>query len=271
MSHYNSIQYASVLSDEKMRKLAPSIFSEVKHETRSKRFEVIPTQRILTRLASEGWFPVYAHQSMPRDTTRIGHAQHVVRLRHHKDLERAPRVDDEFNEVIIRNASDGTSAWIMEEGRFRQVCSNGMYCSISTSIVRIKHANDCLDRASSEANLMIEKLRNIDETIIAMKCIDLSPMQQVDFGNAALELRYGSLKEAPFEASAIIAPIRDADKKNDVYTVFNRIQESIIKGGIMGRSPNGRRTTSREVRSVAQNASLNRGLWGLALERLSVA
>lgn len=49
-------------------------------------------------------------------------------------------------------------------------------------------------------------------------------------------------------------------------TTFSRVRENIFKGGLQGRSRNGRTTTTRAVTGIDQNLKLNRALWVLAEE-----
>ena len=56
-------------------------------------------------------------------------------------------------------------------------------------------------------------------------------------------------------------------KDSDLFTVFNVIQENLIKGGIRGYRLNKygytTRTKTREVKAIDQNVKLNRALWTL--------
>jgi hypothetical protein len=45
---------------------------------------------------------------------------------------------------------------------------------------------------------------------------------------------------------------------------FNRLQENLIKGGLRGRSANGRRQSTRAVQGIDSDIRLNRSLWLLA-------
>ena len=70
-------------------------------------------------------------------------------------------------------------------------------------------------------------------------------------------------------------PRRTADTGTDLWTVFNRVQENVIKGGLYGFTkdaigrPQRRRT--REVKGIDQNDTLNRALWRLSMEMAKLA
>ena len=67
----------------------------------------------------------------------------------------------------------------------------------------------------------------------------------------------------------LLAPRRQADTNNDLFSVMNRIQENVIRGGVKAWGRNrlnrsSRRITTREVKGIDQTVSLNRALWNAA-------
>ncbi len=58
------------------------------------------------------------------------------------------------------------------------------------------------------------------------------------------------------------APVRRPPP--DLWSVFNRTQENLTKGGLHGRSANGRRQQTRPVQGIDSDVRLNRALWMLA-------
>ncbi len=62
----------------------------------------------------------------------------------------------------------------------------------------------------------------------------------------------------------ILRPRRADDTSDDLWTTFNRVQESLVRGGLPGRNAAGRRSRTREVTGIDQDVRLNRSLWILA-------
>lgn len=52
------------------------------------------------------------------------------------------------------------------------------------------------------------------------------------FARAALALKYDEDKPAPITESQILMPRRHDDSRRDLWSVFNRTQENLIKGGL---------------------------------------
>ncbi len=109
------------LSDDQIRTVAPSIFADAPHESRSERYAYIPTAAVLAELRKEGFQPFMACQTRVRDEGKREHTKHMLRLRHASQINGA-----EANEIVLLNSHDGTSSYQMLAGMFRFVCSNGL-------------------------------------------------------------------------------------------------------------------------------------------------
>jgi len=64
--------------------------------------------------------------------------------------------------------------------------------------------------------------------------------------------------------SQIIEPLRGEDAKEDLWTVFNVIQERLVKGEFERRTMNGRRTRPRGINNAARHIDFNKKLWEIA-------
>ncbi|MFP3531730.1 DUF932 domain-containing protein, partial [Burkholderia sp. SIMBA_013] len=91
--------------------------------------------------------------------------------------------------------------------------------------------------------------------------------EQHAFARSALALRYDPTDAeapAPIAESQLLAPRRFEDRRDDLWTVFNRVQENLTKGGLHGRSRTGRAMSTRPITGIDQDVKLNRALWMLA-------
>jgi hypothetical protein len=113
---------ARALTEDEMRKAAPSIFAIDGHESRSEKFSPIPTIEILRALAFEQFFPVGVQQIASRLPGHDDHTKHLVRLRRLDDIERS--VGDNVFEIMLRNANDGSAKYSLMGAMFRIRCLN---------------------------------------------------------------------------------------------------------------------------------------------------
>ena len=58
---------------------------------------------------------------------------------------------------------------------------------------------------------------------------------------------------------------RPIDEGNDLWRVFNVVQENVMRGGIAGRSATGRASCSRAIRAIREDVRINNDLWQLAV------
>lgn len=250
------------LSDEEIRAVAPSIFAEAAHESRSSRYTYIPTIDVLNGLRREGFQPFMACQTRVRDDGKREHTKHMIRLRHADQI-----AGREANEIILLNSHDGTSSYQMLAGMFRFVCQNGMVCGETTNDIRVRHNGDVVGEVIEGAFKVLDSFETIGEQREAMLALTVNPGEQAAFARAALMLKYDEdAGAAPITETQVLAPRRFEDRRDDMWTTFNRVQENLLKGGLRGRNRAGRTTTTRPVNGIDQNVKLNRALWVLAEE-----
>jgi len=250
------------LSDAEIMEIAPSIFADVKHESRSNRYTCIPTIDVLRGLQKQGFSPFMVCQTRTRDDEKRGHAKHMIRMRHASQINAS-----EANEIVLLNSHDGSSSYQMIAGVFRFVCSNGMVCGDTQSDIRVRHTGDIVDNVIEGAFHVLEGFEQVDGQRDGMKALTLNPGEQAAFANAALALKYETdIAPAPITETQLLRPNRQADTAGDLWTTFNRVQENMMRGGLRGRSAVGKRITTREVTGIDQNIKLNRALWVLAEE-----
>lgn len=65
-------------------------------------------------------------------------------------------------------------------------------------------------------------------------------------------------------AAQLLTCRRGEDLRGDLWSVFNRIQENVLRGGLSRRSPTGRLVRSWRITSIREDVRLNSGLWDLA-------
>ena len=265
----DGIGYAGVLTLDQIRKVAPSAFAEQAHESRSERYAYIPTSDIIGGMQSAGFLPVRAFQSKSRTLDKREHAKHCIRFRREDQLAQA-----EAREVILINSHDGSSAYKLSAGIYRLVCSNGLIVGTEDTRQTVRHSGDALGDVIEGATRIVEDFEQVACDMDLMKGTRLAPPLMLAFANAAIEARFPG-DEKPVTAEQVLRPRRSADVSDDVWTIFNRTQENLIKGGLYGRSKDklGRmhQRRTREVKGIDQNDTLNRALWCLSVEVAKLA
>ena len=136
--------------------------------------------------------------------------------------------------------------------------------------IRIKHKGDIKGEVIEGAFRVLDDFEVVDESTEAMKAIELEPEEERAFARAALTLRYGERCEgqppAPIAAEQLMQARRAQDVGHSVWANLQRVQEHVTRGGLPGRTVQGRRMHTREVAGIDRNVALNRALWVLAEE-----
>lgn len=250
------------LSDDQIRNVAPSIFAEDKHDSRSERYTYIPTIDVLQGLRKEGFSPFFVCQTRTRDEGKREHTKHMVRMRHASQISAA-----ESNEIILINSMDGTSSYQMLSGVFRFVCMNGMVCGDTLNDIRIRHKGDIQDNVIEGAFRVLDDFDSVNAQKEGMKELVLNSAEQSAFARAALSLKYDTeITPAPVTEDQLLRARRMDDRASDLWVTFNKVQENLMRGGLQARTATGKRTTTRPVSGIDQSVKLNRALWVLAEE-----
>jgi len=258
------------LSEDQMRQAAPSIFAAGKHASRSERYTYIPTIDVLRGLHREGFEPFMVAQGRSRIEGKSEYTKHMIRMRHRRDHSGQLSTRPEAHEIILINSHDGASSYQLVCGLFRHICCNGLVVGDVAHDIRIKHQGNVQGEVIEGAFRVLDDFKTVDESTEAMKAIELKPEEERAFARAALALRYGERTEgqppAPISAEQLMQARRPEDHGHAVWECYQRIQEHLTRGGLPGRTVQGRRMRTREVAGIDRNVALNRALWVLAEE-----
>src|ERR1700751_18543 len=111
------------ISDDEVRRFAPSVFASQPIEGVSERYRFLPTSSILKGMRENGWVPVRAQQQSVRTEARRGFQKHLIRFARAEHLETWEK-NQVRPEVVLLNSHDKSSAYQLHCGLFRLVCSN---------------------------------------------------------------------------------------------------------------------------------------------------
>jgi hypothetical protein len=249
------------LSLDVIRKAAPSVFASEPHSRTSSRYGFVPTVDVVEALSAQGMRPVFASQTTPRDSSRHGHARHLLRFR----PDHAPLIVGEaVPEVVLVNSHDGSSGFSMHLGLFRLVCSNGMVVAdASLQAVRVSHRVNAIEHARTKSLDLISRTDEVVDVIERFRSSPMSETEAVRFAGVAIRERWGDAAPEGLRPERLVEARRDQDAAANMWAVLNTIQENITKGGVsLQRS--GRQSSTRELRSVSEDLRFNAGVWAAA-------
>lgn len=256
-------QESRIISRDDLRKIVPAAFAQGPSDNVSDRYSFISTERLIDQMAERGWAPVGGNQSRRKNVKDPAHTTHMVIF---EKLGRAlTKVGGLVGRIMAFNNHMGRRALELLGGFLRLICSNGLMVSsgiAETNQFRVHKGdtNTALDIALAQATTQIG---TAEESIDRWRSIELGALDQARFAREALLLRNPDARIAL--TSPLLERRRDEDKLNDLWTVFNVVQENLTAGGgIVGVYHPRRRL--RRVTGVSSTQRINQGLWALATQ-----
>ena len=249
------------LTDVQLRDAAPSIFSETPIEGVSDKYAFVPTYSVLDTFRNAGYYPIMASESKVRNQENLGYQKHIIQFRSLDNLLR-PNAVDEYADIVLTNSHNRTSSFKVDLAYWRLVCGNMLIVPsqtfVSNSIIHSGFQKKKIIHAIDEVTHYIP---TVDEEIDVFKQIQLSAREQRSLANAAIDLRFDTQKH-DIHPDELLTIHRYEDGDSSLWTIFNRIQEAIIRGGIKGKNiETGRNFTSKAIKAIDANFSLNKELW----------
>ncbi len=252
------------LTLDQVKEQCPTAFTAEKSpNTTSDRYTHIPTSVVIEDLMKLGWMPTSAKQVKARKN--VGYQKHLITFQNPNIMIKGNDGDDVQPTILLTNSHDGKNAFNFRVGLIRFVCENGLVISDADfSNVQIRHLGYTFDELKTQINEVITKLPNLVEKINTFRDTELTEVQMKDFAAKAVKLRFENEKSNTFvNLDGLLEVERSADKGNDLWTVFNRVQEKLVKGGF--RYGNKARK-ARSIKNFSQDIKINKELWELANE-----
>lgn len=246
---------------EQLKSTAPSIFATSASPKMSEKYVFVPTVDILENFEREGWEIASAKQS-----GRGMHSVHEIRLRNGE----LPKVGDTLVEAIIRNSHNGMTTLGVSAGLHRLVCSNGL--TVPTALAesfKVRHQRFDLDEVKRLTELFAGKLPKIEGSVNRMMERELTTDEKIDFVRKSAEIRFSKEKVLNnMEIVGLLSPNRSEDEGDDLWKVFNVVQENFVKGGVEMKSTKGRNSKLRGLQNIMALNKVNTQLWELAEEMI---
>jgi hypothetical protein len=240
-----------------IKKFAPSAFATQPSPKMTNKYTFVPTDQVIEFFDREGW-----KVSSVKQTGKGIHGLHEIKFRNSE----LPKVGDTLVEAIVRNSHNGSSAFSMGAGLFRLVCSNGL--TVPTAVAErftMRHNHFSLDDVKELADSFSKKLPMIEMSVGSMMARELTTDEKIDFVRKSAEIRFGMDKTLnDLEILNLLTPNRKEDENDDMWSVFNVVQEKYVRGGVSVSNNRGRVTKMRKIDNILVQNNINTKLWQLA-------
>jgi len=130
--------------------------------------------------------------------------------------------------------------------------------------LKIRHMGYDFEELTKTINEMVEKLPVPVECMNRFKQTQLDQQKKEEFALAALGLRFNT-ENLTFDLNEILEPTRPEDKGNDLWSIYNVVQEKLVHGMVNYQNGNKNRK-ARRIKNFQQDIKLNSELYELAME-----
>jgi len=272
----------SALDTATIERLAPAVFSHQKAQHLTDRYVSLHTSDLIPVMQDYGYVPVQAAQRGSRKSKNSGiileesgkvvesFNAHLISFAHRDLLQQDLRP-----EIILYNSHDGSSSVQLYAGCYRFICSNGIVAGEGFN-QRMYHSKSGMSGFEEMLKSTVESLPAMQERIAMLKGVTLSVGQQQELARLGVSTRWDMLPNdiegitgtyaTANTLKAALHPSRYEDSSADAFTVFNRIQETVIRGKAYVQSftkaaPFGNVRKARPVASAKESIRINSELW----------
>lgn len=257
------------MDEIQLQEQAPAVFGRKPSPKASHRYNFISTKKIIKAFEKEGWYPVRVQQTKARDAQNQVYRKHTIRFRNDAFMD--AEVGDIIPELHYSNAHDTTCALRLNLAAERVKCKNGLIMTFQDMIsIRMRHSGFSQAELRKALREVLAQFKVAFQRIAEYTRIQLSPTEQIELARAAMHIRWGEETNVKIAPEALLECRRDADNKNDLWTVFNRVQENIIRGGGEYKNDEGKTRHVRKIRGAVADERINKELW-LVLEAARVS
>ena len=260
------IKNMDFIDKSEIKNRANSIFTTTGSPSTSDKYAHISTEKIIDDMELLGWGVVDAKQVKARKS--VGFQKHLVVFRNSEIVIDGADGDTVFPQILLTNSHDGKNAFTFTAGLFRMICENGLVvCNQEFENLKIRHYGYDFEELEKTINAMVEKLPLTVESMNRFKTTVLNSNQMLDFAKRALNSRFtdSELEYITIDLNDLLTPSREEDKGNDMWSVFNTVQEKLTHG-LFNYGYGSKNRKARKIKNFNKDMELNNKLYQLANE-----
>ena len=269
---FNYKEELEVMTEAQIMKVCPTAFATTPSSEVSKHYTHIPTNRVIDDMDKLGWGVVDAKQVKARKKSTQGFQKHMITFRNPDVIVEGQDGDTVFPQILLTNSHDGKNAFQFQCGMYRLVCSNGLVIADAEfGKMKIRHMGYDFEALRKLMNEMVEELPLTVESMNKFKETKLDINQKYDLARKALETRFKVREDQKIDQiykinlDDLLSPVRKEDKGDDLWSVFNVVQEKIVEGDFEYIS-GAKLRKARKIKNFKQDLEVNQKLFAVAKE-----
>ena len=272
MLSFHTDNLSNAMTKEQIKAVCPlAFYDEPTNPGVSNKYMMANTETIIDDMARLGWYPVEAKQCRAKKGSSGIRSLHLVAFQNPEIY----TVDENGNpdcyyRIILLNSHDGFNSFVFRVGLIRLCCSNGLCIGANMMAeISIRHINYTFEQLRTVMNDTISKVPYVTDAMNSMKSVILNDEQKSAMAKEVIRIKRDVSAEEEIEApedvvADVLSPVRDEDKGNDLWTVFNVCQEKLMKGLFSMPDKNNKPRKQRRIVSFKKDINYNQRLWDYA-------
>ena len=241
----------------------------------------IETSKVLKVFEDKGWQIAKTSIAPTRTVKRQGFQRHLLVLENPSQFPVIPGLTNENAarpQLCLLNSHDGTTAFRLFIGLLRFACLNGLVAGTSLGDFKAVHSKNVLNRLSEGIDFLSNNMSELFSQVQALQSVNFTPGMIAELTKRLVDARLENVNKV-IQVSYRLPAQRMEDVHTDGFTVLNRIQEYLVRGGISYQYTRDTRddqgnivytsvvnTNTRRVSSLQAQIKLNRMAWDAAMQ-----
>lgn len=241
--------------------LPSSVYNKTPAAHLSPRYVHVDSEQVVDAMCAEGFEVASVQTAKNRSATSNAFGRHMIDFRH-PDM---PTIGDAVPRIVFVNSHDGSTRASALAGVFRFVCSNGLVVGNTMYQEKLRHSGAAATTLVERMQALAKNTAPLFQQIDRWSHKGMTTARSREFAKMAAQLRWGDAER--FTVEDLLQVRRAEDDRGDLWTVFNRLQETTTQGhGLEGLTRTGRVTSARPLKEIQANLTYNAQLWELAEE-----
>ena len=244
----------------------PAVGNTEIHTSCSDRYALVNTARVVEQITSEGWEIIGGRQARTRKPENRQFARHSVLLA--KQGEEDSRIGGRAY-VQLMNAHAGRGVAKFRAGIYKFACANECLSGAFLDIkIESRHTGNAEEKMVNAFYQIAQHMPALTARVAHWVNFETTYQQSIELAEAGLTARFGEDRsDWAVDPHTVVRNLRRAeDASTDLWSVYNRVQENILRPFIKGvvSEKTGKTIPFRKVTALDSVAQINTALWNTA-------
>jgi hypothetical protein len=240
----------------------------------------VNTREVLDTFSRAGWSPVSTQFGKVK-AERDGFQKHLIRLENplYPSIEGLSQNNKSVPQLVLLNSHDCSTSMQLFFGLVRIACLNGIIAGTAINSMRLVHSKSITQKLPQAIDYMVNNFDTFTNQVVSLQNKTMTVAAQHEFVKRIYKARLENVNNIESIDFSLPHALRNADTGMDAYTIFNLVQEKLVRGGIsyvytkhtkndQGNIIDSRlvSSTTRKIASVTSQVKLNQLVYDTALE-----